>query len=1184
MEVPEGIEGYVSKQRGKNRWLGSHQKRYLKILEAKLQYFGSREDAENGKPSKGSVDFRINECQIELEGKTSFKLSPIGGWKEPPKDNASAEAREFLFDTTGSDHPREKWVEVIQAHIAFVNLEREAAKSAEEAAEKAAAIAAATASATLREAEAEPEEDEARDDFKDENDREQGDEEGVESTPLSKPPPKMKSVKAKSVRAKGKAAGKPKAKSVREKPAGKLESTREKPSASAKSKGKAAPPPAAPAPQPAAPEKEQVEKEPVEKERARSDEKLVVPKNWAFLDKELPTTRDTESRVKRNLMFKNFDINSNGKIGVLEVKTCLGRIIKVQGVKEWAPAVQLAFKATRDTTPLDGDLGRECVSLMAFRILCFYMQRYIKLWVIFLAMNTDGDNKIKSSEFAEGWAFLASLGFQHEKLGSTLEEAFEAVEKANPMYIRFDEFAEVVNRNSPMKPIDLEPDDMITAICNQSYKDAMRNATKSQAFIDFKTLRGKFPTSRGEADVAERLEIWKMMDVNRDGKLTPFEVHQKLFRLLPIPGINDFQAPVRMAFESAKEVIALEGDVVNDGIGWKGFYALVYHLHCYVELWVRFLAVDHSCDRRVTEDEFFSVVQQLSDWGLSPQASEKVKQDHKAAFKEVDADESGYIRFFEFVDWCMQNSVNAVSDFTQDPEPAEVKKLAEKAEKAEKLQAELEDRKKEIGIQAPLIDWGSIREQFPSDWSKQSIQLRQSLFDDFDGNGNGRLVVYEVQNTLMNILHLRIRDYTPAVRLAFASTTEIITPEPSEEGFDYCEEIGFREFRVFLFFLVRYLELWIRFIAADSKGRRMLSVEEFSAVVTQLKNFPLKSAPKYGNLDTVQATFERVLCTKKEKAVMGFNDFARWCMNEAGTPNLELSEEEARAGGGGSRSEDMPKAAPISATDRKSLIDAFRRHEIDWAGLQAKLPSGMDPSSNVMRRSILKVFDISETGRLRPTDVESMLPKILSIPGLKDFRLPVYLAFQSAEKATPQATAADGSLDAEEAGAFPVLLRRYVELWVYFCAADLNGNEMLTFEEFESIAPHLQTWGLNSTELTAGRLEAAFGKIDATKTGSVPYLQFAEYCMTNGPPLERETGIPSMATAKSAAKARARGKSIKAGSKASTPKSNGSSTPTNRRASSKPASLRDQSKKKTTDSSRASSAARPSAVGVDESF
>jgi len=134
MKLPE-LCGHMLKESPQLLRFGGKDRRYFKLRGMSLLWWESAEDADapesaapNGGPRcKGFVNFLANDCEavIDPKCKDGFLVRTTGeGWAKGAMIRSKAEKRAnrvFNFDTKGSEHSLETWLEVVQVHLRHAN-------------------------------------------------------------------------------------------------------------------------------------------------------------------------------------------------------------------------------------------------------------------------------------------------------------------------------------------------------------------------------------------------------------------------------------------------------------------------------------------------------------------------------------------------------------------------------------------------------------------------------------------------------------------------------------------------------------------------------------------------------------------------------------------------------------------------------------------------------------------------------------------------------------------------------------------------------------------------------------------------------------------------------------------------------------------------------------------------------
>lgn len=77
-------------------------------------------ELENNHRFKGMVNLNMSAARVvaDPQNETLFYLEPVGEWAEGSTTDKSQDPRRvYVFDATGSEHPRAAWIRAIQKHI-----------------------------------------------------------------------------------------------------------------------------------------------------------------------------------------------------------------------------------------------------------------------------------------------------------------------------------------------------------------------------------------------------------------------------------------------------------------------------------------------------------------------------------------------------------------------------------------------------------------------------------------------------------------------------------------------------------------------------------------------------------------------------------------------------------------------------------------------------------------------------------------------------------------------------------------------------------------------------------------------------------------------------------------------------------------------------------------------------------
>lgn len=159
-------------------------------------------------------------------------------------------------------------------------------------------------------------------------------------------------------------------------------------------------------------------------------------------------------------------------------------------------------------------------------------------------------------------------------------------------------------------------------------------------------LDEKLPYSNSEHDVAKRNHYWSAIDMNGNGYISLAETDRGLLDVIRIPVIFDTKPVIIRAFNAAKTALKAKSKYGDDYVSKAEFKYLLRYLREYYELWMMFRELDKNNDRRVSPVEFAAAGPLLAKWGVPVCSAEE-------AFKEIDANNGGFVLFDEFCNWAI---------------------------------------------------------------------------------------------------------------------------------------------------------------------------------------------------------------------------------------------------------------------------------------------------------------------------------------------------------------------------------------------------------------------------------------------------------------------------------------------------------------------------------------------------
>ncbi|KAJ9460872.1 Flagellar calcium-binding protein [Diplonema papillatum] len=308
----------------------------------------------------------------------------------------------------------------------------------------------------------------------------------------------------------------------------------------------------------------------------------------------------------------------------------------------------------------------------------------------------------------------------------------------------------------------------------------------------------------------ERRDLFDRLDPNGNGLLSLAELDRGVVTLWP--EFNQKPAIMR-AYKAA--------DVNGSGLlGRKEFKYFLKYLQYYVGLWKKFRTADTSGDRRVTLKELQARCHAL---GLSmTQVNE--------SFTQMDGNKGGFVLFDEFAMWMAKHRVDRQLGPLQKGAQTNASRYRPKVPAAAKSQSSSVSRASSTRNRESGRSFGPRKQKLTA-LSYPTAEARSALFDRIDPNGNGVLSLAELDKAVVELWPEF--NHKPALMRAYAAA------DKSGNGW-----IGKREFKFFLAYIVRFVELWNTFCEIDTSDDRRISKEELNRV---------RSSSVFANIDVDKA-------------------------------------------------------------------------------------------------------------------------------------------------------------------------------------------------------------------------------------------------------------------------------------------------------------------------------------------
>lgn len=172
------------------------------------------------------------------------------------------------------------------------------------------------------------------------------------------------------------------------------------------------------------------------------------------------------------------------------------------------------------------------------------------------------------------------------------------------------------------------------------------------------TVSFRLPVDRDKQSREARMSLLKYMDSTNSGRILTEDLKLGLARIVSMPGLDNPEHMLDEVVTHAQRAVSdlmLDGMPRNDDdILSKEFRIFLTTLQGYMDLWEIFFEVDDSGDELVRLEEFIKAAPKLVEWGMKDPALTK-NPEH--LFGQIDKDESGYVTFGEFADFCVRKGL-----------------------------------------------------------------------------------------------------------------------------------------------------------------------------------------------------------------------------------------------------------------------------------------------------------------------------------------------------------------------------------------------------------------------------------------------------------------------------------------------------------------------------------------------
>lgn len=168
----------------------------------------------------------------------------------------------------------------------------------------------------------------------------------------------------------------------------------------------------------------------------------------------------------------------------------------------------------------------------------------------------------------------------------------------------------------------------------------------------------RLPVERDRQSREYRIALLKFLDRENSGRMSIPDLKLGFARIVSMPGLVDpehmLDEVVRHAQRAVQDLMLDGAPRKDDDVLTKEFRVFLTFLQGYLDLWEIFFEVDNSSDEMVTLDEFIQAAPKLKEWGLKDPA---LMKNPAHLFAQIDEDESGFVTFGEFADFCVRKGL-----------------------------------------------------------------------------------------------------------------------------------------------------------------------------------------------------------------------------------------------------------------------------------------------------------------------------------------------------------------------------------------------------------------------------------------------------------------------------------------------------------------------------------------------
>lgn len=161
--------------------------------------------------------------------------------------------------------------------------------------------------------------------------------------------------------------------------------------------------------------------------------------DWEGLASALPYQKTADQKQRRQEIWDEMDVNSNGYLSLAEIDSGVRDTLKSDALFDAKPVIMRAFKAAKNYSNQDG-VGADYVEKKEFRVLLEYLYMYFELYHYFQSVDDDHDSNITLDEFLQALPLLKQWGITVPE--EDAEETFGRIDANHGEKIRFEEFCD----------------------------------------------------------------------------------------------------------------------------------------------------------------------------------------------------------------------------------------------------------------------------------------------------------------------------------------------------------------------------------------------------------------------------------------------------------------------------------------------------------------------------------------------------------------------------------------------------------------------------------------------------------------------------------------------------------------------------------------------------------------------